>query len=60
MCRVLKVSESGYYHSLSHACEPRPWQLLLVKIKQVYARFRITTTTESIAFASRWSKAVSP
>lgn len=38
MCRVLKVSESGYYHSLSHACEPRPWQLLLVKIKQVYVK----------------------
>lgn len=38
MCRVLKVSESGYYHSLSHACEPKPWQLLLVKIKQVYAK----------------------
>lgn len=38
MCRVLKVSESGYYHSLIHACEPRPWQLLLVKIKQIYAK----------------------
>lgn len=37
MCHVLKVSESGYYHSLSHKCEPKPWQLLLVKIKQVYA-----------------------
>ncbi|QKN24757.1 MULTISPECIES: IS3 family transposase [Caproicibacterium] len=38
MCRVLKVSESGYYQSLFHVCEPRPWQLLLVKIKQVYTR----------------------
>ena len=38
MCRILKVSESGYYHSLSHACEPRPWQLLLVKINQVYTK----------------------
>lgn len=38
MCRVLKVSESGYYHSLSHNCEPKPWQLLLVKIQQVYAK----------------------
>ncbi len=38
MCRVLKVSESGYYHRLSHACEPKSWQLLLVKIKQVYAQ----------------------
>jgi len=38
MCRVLQVSESGYYHSLSHACEPKLWQLLLVKIKQVYAK----------------------
>ena len=38
MCHVLKVSESGYYHSLSHACEPRPWQLLLVKIKQIIAQ----------------------
>ena len=38
MCRVLKVSESGYYHSLSHSCKPKPWQLLLVKIKQVYAK----------------------
>lgn len=38
MCRVLKVSESGYYHSLLHGCNPKPWQLLLVKIKQVYAQ----------------------
>ena len=38
MCCVLKVSESGYYHSILHVCEPRPWQLLLVKIKQVYAK----------------------
>lgn len=38
MCRVLKVSESGYYHSILHACEPRPWQLLLVKIKQIYTQ----------------------
>ena len=38
MFRVLKVSESGYYHNLSRACKPRAWQLLLVKIKQVYAK----------------------
>jgi putative transposase len=38
MCCVLKVSESGYYHSLSRNCEPKPWRLLLVKIKQVYAQ----------------------
>ena len=38
MCRVLKVSESGYYHSILHICDPKPWQLLLVKIRQVYAQ----------------------
>ena len=34
MCRVLKISESGYYCSLYHTRTPRPWQLLLVKIRE--------------------------
>jgi len=36
MCRVVKVSESGYYRSLQSAGKPKPWQLLLVKIREVY------------------------
>lgn len=36
MCRVVKVSESGYYRSLHSAGKPKPWQLLLVKIREVY------------------------
>jgi hypothetical protein len=40
MCRVcLKSASSDNYHSLSHTCEPRPWQLLLVKIKQIIAQY---------------------
>lgn len=27
MCRVVKVSESGYYRSLQSAGKPKPWQL---------------------------------
>ena len=38
MYRVLKVSESGYYHSLFHTCAPKPWQLFLVKIQQIIAQ----------------------
>ncbi|BAL01426.1 putative transposase orfB for insertion sequence element [Oscillibacter valericigenes Sjm18-20] len=26
MCRVVKVSESGYYRSLQSAGKPKPWQ----------------------------------
>ncbi len=37
MCRVLKVSESGYYRSLNRTRTPRPWQLLLVKIREILA-----------------------
>ena len=36
LCKVLKVSESGYYRSLRAASVPRPWQLLLVKIRKIY------------------------
>jgi hypothetical protein len=36
MCRVVKVSESGYYRSLQSAGKPKPWQLLLVKIREIY------------------------
>ena len=36
MCRVVQVSESGYYRSLQSAGKPKPWQLLLVKIQEVY------------------------
>ena len=38
MCRVLKVSESGYYHQIFHAYKPRFRPLLLVKIKQIIAQ----------------------
>lgn len=38
MCHVLKVSESGYYRSLLHRCEPKPWQLLLAKIQQIFVQ----------------------
>ncbi len=34
-CRVVKVSESGYYRSLQSAGKPKPWQLLLVKIREI-------------------------
>ena len=36
LCKVLKASESGYYRSLRAANVPRPWQLLLVKIRKIY------------------------
>ena len=36
MCRVLRVSESGYYRSLRMSDSPRPWQLLLVQIRKIY------------------------
>ena len=36
MCRVLKISESGYYRSLRVQDSPRPWQLLLVQIRKIY------------------------
>jgi transposase InsO family protein len=36
MCRAVKVSESGYYRSLQSAGKPKLWQLLLVKIREIY------------------------
>lgn len=36
MCRAVKVSESGYYRSLQSAGKPKPWQPLLVKIREIY------------------------
>lgn len=36
MCRVLKVSESGYYRWLKRAHNPQPWQLLLVQIRRIF------------------------
>ena len=36
MCQVVKVSESGYYRSLQVAGMPKSWQLLLVKIREIY------------------------
>lgn len=38
MCWVLKVSESGYYRYVRRSDAPKPWQLLLVKIRQIYAQ----------------------
>lgn len=38
MCHILKASESGYYYSLLRACKPRHWQLLLIKIRQIFAQ----------------------
>lgn len=37
MCRVLHVSESGYYRSEHRTAGVKPWQLLLVKIREIYA-----------------------
>lgn len=39
MCRVLRVSESGYYRWLKRACKPRPWQLLLVQIHEILEQY---------------------
>jgi transposase InsO family protein len=36
MCKVLRVSESGYYRSLWAKDFPRSWQLLLVQIRKIY------------------------
>ena len=35
MCRVLKISESGYYRWLKNRSKPSPRQLLSVKIKEI-------------------------
>ena len=35
MCRVLKISESGYYRWLKNRNKPTPRQLLSVKIKEI-------------------------
>ncbi len=35
MCRVLKISESGYYRWLKNRSKPTPRQLLSVKIKEI-------------------------
>lgn len=37
MCKVLKVSESGYYRWLKKGSKPRSWQLLLVEINKIFA-----------------------
>ncbi len=37
MCKVLKVSESGYYRWLKNGSKPRSWQLLLVEINKIFA-----------------------
>ncbi len=39
MCRVLGVSESGYYRSLKPTKRPARRQILLVKIKEIIAQF---------------------
>ena len=36
MCKVLKVSESGYYRWLKNGSKPRSWQLLLVEINKIF------------------------
>ena len=36
LCRVLRISESGYYRSLRMSDSLRPWQLLLVQIRKIY------------------------
>lgn len=38
MCRVLHVSESGYYRSTRRSMQPKLWQLLLVDIRNIYAQ----------------------
>lgn len=37
MCKVLKVSESGYYRWLKNGSKPRSWQLILVEINKIFA-----------------------
>ncbi len=39
LCRVLKVSESGYYRSLKPALRKVRQHALLVKIKEILSRF---------------------
>lgn len=39
MCKVLKVSESGYYKSLKPKRRPKRRELLLVKIKEIISRY---------------------
>jgi len=36
MCRVVKVSESGYYRSLQSTDKPKLQQQLLVRIQKIY------------------------
>src|SRR5690554_4898078 len=38
MCRVLGVSESGYYRSIKNPDKPKRQERLLVKIKKIIAR----------------------
>ena len=35
MCKVLKVSESGYYRWLKNKDKPKSWQLLAVEINEI-------------------------
>lgn len=37
MSQVLHVSEAGYYRSVHRTMRTKPWQLLLVKIREIYA-----------------------
>jgi putative transposase len=39
LCRILKVSESGYYRSLARTDKPGRDELLLAKIKEIIGRF---------------------
>ena len=55
MCRVLHVSESGYYRSVRRITGTKPWQLLLVKIREIYGRHQVTETTESGGYSLLWS-----
>ena len=38
MCKVLKISESGYYRWLKNKDKPSKRQLLLVKIKEIISK----------------------
>ena len=39
MCHVFKVSKSGCYRCIRCSGISKPWQQLLVKIRQIYAQY---------------------